>query len=66
MTKLNLPFLDLDEEIEARCGADIPWIFDVEGELGFRDREARIFAEFVDKGAVVVSTGAGVDIENRK
>ena len=33
----------LDEEIEARCGADIPWIFDVEGEVGFRDREARIF-----------------------
>ena len=59
-TKLNLPFLDLDEEIEARCGADIPWIFDVEGEAGFRDREARIFAEFVGKGAVVVSTGAGV------
>ena len=59
-TKLNVPFLDLDEEIEARCGADIPWVFDVEGEVGFRDREARIFAEFVDKGAVVVSTGAGV------
>ncbi len=59
-TKLNLPFLDLDEEIEARSGADIPWIFDVEGEVGFRDREARIFAEFVGKGAVVVSTGAGV------
>ena len=59
-TKLKVPFLDLDEEIEERCGADIPWIFDVEGEVGFRDREARIFAEFVDKGPVVVSTGAGV------
>ena len=59
-TKLNSPFLDLDEEIEARCGADIPWIFDVEGESGFREREARIFAELVGQGAVVVSTGAGV------
>ena len=59
-TKLNLPFLDLDEEIEARCGADIPWIFDVEGEAGFREREARVFAELIDQGAVVVSTGAGV------
>ena len=48
-----------DEEIEARCSADIPWIFDV-GEVGFRDREARIFAECVDQGAVVVSTGAGI------
>ena len=59
-TKLNLPFLDLDEEIEMRCGADIPWIFDVEGESGFREREARVFSELVGQGAVVVSTGAGV------
>ena len=59
-TKLNSPFFDLDEEIEARCGADIPWIFDVEGESGFREREARVFAELVGQGAVVVSTGAGV------
>jgi shikimate kinase len=58
--KLKVPFLDLDEEIEARCGADIPWIFDVEGESGFREREARVFAELVGQGAVVVSTGAGV------
>jgi len=58
--KLKLPFLDLDEEIEARCGADIPWIFDVEGEAGFRGREARVFGELVSQGAVVVSTGAGI------
>ena len=47
--KLKLPFLDLDEEIEARCGADIPWIFDVEGEAGFRGREARIFGSLSAK-----------------
>ena len=58
--ELGYRFLDSDRIIEERCGANIPWIFDVEGEVGFRDREARIFAEFVGKGAVVVSTGAGV------
>lgn len=58
--KLGLPFFDLDEEIESRCGANIPWIFDVEGETGFRDREARVFCDLVGLGNVVVSTGAGV------
>ena len=64
---LGVPFCDLDEEIELRCGADIPWIFDVEGETGFRDREARVFSELVGQGDVVVSTGAGVVLrqENR-
>lgn len=59
-TRLQRSFLDLDEEIEARSGADIPWIFDVEGEQGFRDREARVLAELSDKPDVVISTGAGV------
>ncbi len=62
--KLGVPFFDLDEEIETRCGADIPWIFDVEGEAGFRDREARVFRELVAQGSVVVSTGAGVVLQN--
>ena len=35
---LKLQFIDLDTEIEKRCGADIPWIFDVEGEVGFRKK----------------------------
>ena len=39
---LGAAFYDLDEVIEARAGADIPWIFDVEGELGFRDRETQV------------------------
>ncbi|HET8706220.1 MAG TPA: shikimate kinase, partial [Pseudomonadales bacterium] len=36
---LGLVFVDSDQEIEARTGADIPWVFDVEGEEGFRNRE---------------------------
>jgi shikimate kinase len=39
--QLKLRFADTDSEIEARTGADIPWIFDVEGEQGFRDREQK-------------------------
>ncbi|MDA8580733.1 shikimate kinase [Litoricolaceae bacterium] len=66
--KLGVPFFDLDEEIESRCGADISWIFDVEGEAGFRDREARVLSDLVGQGDVVVSTGAGVVLrqENRE
>ena len=36
------PFIDVDNEIEARTGADIQWIFDMEGEEGFRDRETKV------------------------
>jgi shikimate kinase len=39
--QLQASFFDLDEVIQERAGADIPWIFDVEGESGFRDREVR-------------------------
>ena len=63
--KLNVSFFDLDEEIETRSGANIPWIFDVEGEDGFRDRETRVFADLVSQGDVVVSTGAGVVLREK-
>lgn len=65
--KLKRVCLDLDEEIELRCGADIPWIFDVEGEAGFRDRESRVLAELASQPDVIISTGAGVVLrpENR-
>ena len=42
---LKLEFLDVDQEIEARAGADINWIFDVEGEAGFRKREISVIDE---------------------
>lgn len=46
---LDLEFVDLDTEIEQRCGANIPWIFDVEGEEGFRKREAQLLEEITEK-----------------
>ena len=63
--KLNVSFFDLDDEIETRSGANIHWIFDVEGEDGFRDRETRVFADLVRQGNVVVSTGAGVVLREK-
>jgi shikimate kinase len=56
---LNLEFVDSDTEIEARTGADIPWIFDVEGEEGFRDREQQMLEELTRRDRVVVATGGG-------
>lgn len=66
--KLKKQFVDLDDEIEARAGASIPWIFDVEGESGFRRRETELLAEFSRRRGMVVSTGGGVVTreENRR
>ena len=57
--QLNLEFLDSDREIEASTGADIPWIFDVEGESGFRLRESRMIAELTSREGIVLATGGG-------
>lgn len=65
--ELRLPFKDSDKEIESRTGADIPWIFDVEGEQGFREREQAVIAELCRLGDMVLATGGGVVMrpENR-
>jgi len=66
--QLNLDFYDTDREIEASTGADIPWIFDVEGEAGFRVREAKMIAELTARRGIVLATGGGSVLaeENRK
>jgi shikimate kinase len=66
--QLNLQFADTDSEIEARTGADIPWIFDVEGEQGFRDREQQAVEEMTLWDNVLLATGGGVVMrpENRR
>ena len=56
---LNMPFFDSDHEIEARAGAEVSWIFDVEGEVGFRDREEHVIDELSQLQGVVVATGGG-------
>ena len=64
---LDLDFLDSDDEIEFRTGVDIPFIFEKEGEEGFRKREARVIDDLTQKGGVVLATGGGavVDPQNR-
>ena len=65
---LGYRFLDTDRELEARTGADIPWIFDVEGESGFRDRESRVIYELLSESGIVLATGGGAVLrpENRQ
>ncbi|MDH2925048.1 shikimate kinase [Nicoletella semolina] len=64
---LNMDFLDSDTVIEERAGADIDWIFDLEGEEGFRKREERIINELTQSQGLVLSTGGGsiLSKENR-
>ena len=66
--ELFMNFLDTDEEIETRTGASIDWIFDLEGEEGFRKRESAILTEMVEKNSIVLSTGGGIILseENRE
>ena len=65
--QLGLPFADSDKVLEDRTGADIPWIFDVEGEAGFRRRESEVLADLCSGEAQVVATGGGIVLkpENR-
>ena len=56
---LHLEFIDSDEEIENRTGVDIPFIFEKEGEEGFRIREAKVIDELSQKDGVVLATGGG-------
>ncbi|MDP3534393.1 shikimate kinase AroK [Halomonas sp. M1] len=66
--ELSRPFYDSDHAIQDRCGADIPWIFDVEGEPGFRQREIQMIDELTRLSDVVVATGGGAVLreENRR
>ena len=65
--ELRVPFKDSDKEIEQRTGADIPWIFDVEGEAGFREREQAVIVELCELDGMVLATGGGAVMraENR-
>jgi shikimate kinase len=66
--ELRFPFKDSDKEIEQRTGANIPWIFDVEGEQGFREREQAAIADLCQLDGVVLATGGGAVMrkENRE
>lgn len=60
---LRMTFVDSDDEIEARTGVDIAFIFEKEGEAGFRRREARIIDELTQRQGLVLATGGGAVID---
>ena len=64
---LHLSFADSDDEIETRTGVDIPFIFEKEGEDGFRKREAKVIDDLSAMESVILATGGGavVDPQNR-
>ena len=66
--KLGLQFFDTDEEIERSAGASISWIFDVEGEAKFREREYQVLNKIIHGDKYVISTGGGIILkkENSK
>ncbi|KEY91047.1 shikimate kinase [Candidatus Photodesmus blepharus] len=57
--QLHMEFLDSDIAIEERTGADIAWVFDVEGEDGFRKREESIINALTEQKGIVLATGGG-------
>ena len=65
--RMGLNFFDTDEQIEQKAGVTISWIFDVEGEEKFRDRESEILSTVIKEDNCVISTGGGIVLreENR-
>jgi len=66
--QLAMPFHDSDHEIERRTGVDIPLIFELEGETGFRKRESGVIDDLTRLPGIVLATGGGaiLDPENRE
>ena len=65
--RLGKRFVDCDQEIEARTGVRIPVIFEIEGEEGFRRREAQVVFDLTNESDIVLATGGGAILypENR-
>lgn len=62
---LHKSFIDSDDEIESRTGVDIPFIFEKEGEAGFRKREAKVLDDLSQQQGLVLATGGGAVIEEK-
>ena len=61
--RLGKRFIDSDHAIEARTGATIPWIFEIEGEASFRRREADMIRELTSQRGIVLATGGGAVLD---
>jgi len=60
---LHMSFIDSDDEIESRTGVDIPFIFEKEGEEGFRKREAKVIDDLSGRDGIVLATGGGAVVD---
>ena len=58
-SRTRMDFVDSDHMIEDRCGVSITTIFDIEGEEGFRKREAKMLGELCERNGIVLATGGG-------
>ena len=57
--RLGMDFLDLDLELQDRCGVEVAIIFDIEGESGFRQRESALLDELTRRDGLILATGGG-------
>ncbi len=64
-TRLDLPFVDADREIEEAAGCSIPEIFERHGEQAFRDGERRVILRLLDGPVCVLATGGGAFMDAR-
>jgi shikimate kinase len=66
--RLGMPFADSDAEIESRTGVDVAYIFEREGEDGFRLREREVIDALTSRPGIVLATGGGAVLlpENRE
>lgn len=62
---LHMDFVDSDDEIEARTGVDIAFIFEKEGEAGFRKRESKVIEQLTLKQGLVLATGGGAILDDK-
>lgn len=62
---LGMDFLDSDQVIEERTGVDIPLVFEIEGEAGFRVRERAVIEELTARRGIVLATGGGAILDPR-
>jgi shikimate kinase len=60
---IGFDFIDADRELEARSGVPIPTIFEIEGEAGFRRREAALLDELSSRPGIVLATGGGAVLD---
>lgn len=64
-TRLDLPFVDADREIEEAAGCSIPEIFERHGEQAFRDGERRVILRLLEGPVCVLATGGGAFMDAR-